>query len=118
MARCGPGGSLYSVVQRCTIQGVSNTITVSKARATLPQILQRVVAGEEVTITRHGEPVAVIVRPDTLRARRASERRSDADRVRDLVATSRQVELHPRGTLSEPQADALLADVQAARSKR
>jgi len=100
------------------MQRVSNTITVSKARAALPQILQRVLAGEEVTITRHGEPVAVVVRPDTLRARRASERLSDADRVRDLIASSRQAKLHPRPTLSEQQADALLADVQAARSNR
>jgi prevent-host-death family protein len=98
--------------------GVANTITVSKARAALPQILQRVLAGEEVTITRHGEPVAVVVRPDTLRVRRASERLSDADRVRDLIASSRQAKLQARPTLSEHQADALLADVQAARSKR
>lgn len=97
---------------------MSNTMTVSKARAALPQILQRVLAGEEVTITRHGEPVAVVVRPDTLRARRASERLSDADRVRDLIANSREAKLHPRPTLSEQQAAELLADVQAARSSR
>jgi prevent-host-death family protein len=100
------------------MQGMSNSMTVSKARAALPQILQRVLAGEEVTITRHGEPVAVIVRPDTLRSRRASERLSDADRVRDLIASCRQAKLHPRPTLSAQQADALLADVQAARSRR
>src|SRR4051794_15680318 len=52
--------------------GVSTSITVSKARAALPQILERVLAGEEVTITRHGRAVAVVVRPDALRARRAS----------------------------------------------
>jgi prevent-host-death family protein len=98
--------------------GMSNTITVSKARAALPQILHRVHAGEEVTITRHGEPVAVVVRPDTLRARRASERLGDADRVRDLIASSRQAKLRRRPTLSEQQAEALLADVQAARSTR
>jgi prevent-host-death family protein len=97
---------------------VSNTMTVSKARAALPQILERVHAGEEVTITRHGEPVAVVVRPDTLRARRASEQLRDADRVRDLIASGRRATLHPRPTLSERQADELLADVQAARSHR
>ena len=85
---------------------VSDTITVSKARAALPQILQRVRAGEEVTITRHGEPVAVVVRPDTLRARRASKRMSDADRVRDVIVRSRKAKLHPRPTLSEQQASA------------
>lgn len=97
---------------------MSNMTTVSKARAALPQLLDRVYAGEEVTITRHGVPVAVIVRPDTLRVRRASERLADADRVRDLIARSRQVPLRPRPALTETQADALLADVRAARSKR
>jgi prevent-host-death family protein len=96
---------------------VSTTITVSKARAALPQILERVHAGEEVTITRHGEPVAVVVRPDTLRARRAGERLSDAERVRDLVAGGRQAKLRSRPALSQRQADALLADVQASRSR-
>ena len=93
-------------------------MTVSRARAALPQILERVLAGEEVTLTRHGEPVAVIVRPDTLRARRAGERQSDALQVRDLIARSRQRKLRPRPTLTAQQADALLADVQAARSRR
>jgi prevent-host-death family protein len=97
---------------------VSNTMTVSKARAALPQILERVLAGEEVTLTRHGEPVAVIVRPDTLRARRAGERLDDALRVRDLIARSRKRKLHPRPTLTTEQAQALLADVQATRSRR
>jgi prevent-host-death family protein len=98
--------------------GMSNTVTVSKARAALPQILQRVLAGEEVTITRHGEPVAVVVRPDTLRARRASQRLIEADRMRDLIASGRRAKLRPRPSLSEQQADALLADVQASRSSR
>lgn len=100
------------------LTAMPNTMTVSKARAALPQILQRVLAGEEVTITRHGEPVAVVVRPDTLRVRRASQRLSEADRVRDLIASSRQVKLHRRPTLSERQADVLVADVRAARSER
>ena len=44
---------------------MSTTLTVSEARAALPQLLDRVSAGEEVTITRHGRPAAVLVRPDT-----------------------------------------------------
>jgi prevent-host-death family protein len=52
---------------------VATTMTVSEARAALPQILDRILAGEEVTLTRHGQPVAVVVRPDTLRARRADD---------------------------------------------
>jgi hypothetical protein len=38
--------------------------------------------------------------------------------VRDLMTSSRQATLHRRPTLSQRQADALLTDVQAARSKR
>jgi antitoxin (DNA-binding transcriptional repressor) of toxin-antitoxin stability system len=50
-----------------------NTWTVSEARGELPQILAKVAHGEEVTLTKHGRPIAVIVRPDTLRARRAGD---------------------------------------------
>ncbi|GEM_PF-989432 len=39
-------------------------MTISEARAELPEVLNRVAAGEEITITRHGRPVAVVVRPD------------------------------------------------------
>lgn len=39
-------------------------MTVSEARAALPQILDRVLAGDEVALTRHGEPVAVVARPE------------------------------------------------------
>ena len=39
-------------------------MTVSEARAALPEVLTRVALGEEITITRYGSPVAVVVRPD------------------------------------------------------
>ncbi len=97
---------------------MSDSMTVSEARATLPQILRRVLAGEEVTLTRHGEPVAVLVRPDTLRARRASRARGDAGRIRELIAAGRKTTLRPRPRLTEQRAAGLLAEVQAARSKR
>lgn len=32
----------------------------------MPQVLDRVAAGEQVTITRRGKPAAVIVRPDVV----------------------------------------------------
>jgi prevent-host-death family protein len=38
---------------------MSTTVTVSEARTTLPDIVERVLAGEEVTLTRHGQAVAV-----------------------------------------------------------
>ena len=49
-----------------------STWNVTEARAHLPEILQSVEAGDEVTLTRHGRAVAVIVRPDAVRSRRAT----------------------------------------------
>lgn len=93
-------------------------MTVSEARAALPEILDRVLAGEEVTLTRHGKAVAVVVRPDALRARRADEALAAADRLRDLLAQGRASRLRPRPTVSEERAEALAVDVRAARSGR
>jgi antitoxin (DNA-binding transcriptional repressor) of toxin-antitoxin stability system len=39
-------------------------MTISEARAALPDVVNRVAEGEEVTITRHGRATAVMVRPD------------------------------------------------------
>jgi len=50
------GVRLYVVVHGRTLKAVSRTMTVSEARAALAEILDRVEAGEEVTITRHGRP--------------------------------------------------------------
>ena len=61
------------------------SISASEARATLPELLSRVEDGEEVTITRHGRPVAVLIRPDALRTRRAGAALDDANRVHELL---------------------------------
>ncbi len=60
------------------------SISVSKARSELPRILGLIQDGEEVTLTRHGQAVAVVVRPDTLRVRRTSE----VDAVAQKLASS------------------------------
>lgn len=95
----------------------TNAMTVTEARAALPQILDRVRAGEDVTLTRHGEPVAVIVRPDRLRARRADDALAASERVRDLLDRGRQKPLG-RPDLSPERADKLAAGVRASRSAR
>lgn len=41
-------------------------MTVTEARAALPEVLTRVAQGEEITITRYGSPIAVVVRPDIM----------------------------------------------------
>jgi prevent-host-death family protein len=96
---------------------MSNTISVSAARAALPEILDRVQAGEEVTITRHGKPVAVVVRPDVLRMRRASQALESADRVRQVIAGGRTRPLGTKPALSEARAEELAADLRASRSR-
>jgi antitoxin (DNA-binding transcriptional repressor) of toxin-antitoxin stability system len=96
---------------------MTTSVTVSEARAALPQLLDRVNAGEEVTITRHGRPAAVLVRPDTLRVRRADGALAVADAVRDALARGRRSPLPARPGVTRARAEALIEDVRAARSR-
>jgi len=96
---------------------MSSTVTVSEARAILPEILTRVSAGEEVTVTRHGAPVAVIVSPNLLRVRRADRALAAASEVRDIVARGRRSPLAQGDGLSEQRADELVGNVHAVRSR-
>ncbi len=92
-------------------------MSVSEARAALPQLLDRVNAGEEVTITRHGKPAAVLVRPDALRTRRADEALAVANRVRDALEQGRRSRLSAKPALRKERAEALTEEVHAARSR-
>ncbi|MBA2282318.1 MAG: type II toxin-antitoxin system Phd/YefM family antitoxin [Actinomycetota bacterium] len=94
------------------------TMSVTEARAALPEILDRVLAGEEVTITRNGTAVAVVVRPDILRARRADEALAAAARLRELLETGRSRPLDDGPALANDRADQLVEDVRAARAGR
>jgi len=93
-------------------------MTVSEARAALPQVLDRVLAGEEVTITRHGKPVAVVVRPDSLRARRADAAFAAAAAVHEVLNRSRREPLPVRPTLTAERAEALVVETRQARASR
>jgi len=95
-----------------------STMSASQARAALPAILDRVLAGEEVTITRHGEAVAVVVRPDSLRVRRADRALADAERLSDLLDRGRAAQLSDAPGISDERAERLIAEVAAARSAR
>jgi prevent-host-death family protein len=94
-----------------------SSISVSDARSALHDVLERVAAGEEVTITRHGEPVAVVVRPDALRMRRAERALADAQAVRELLEAARREPLPARGELNESAAEQLIAEVRAGRER-
>lgn len=93
-------------------------MSVSEARAALPEILDRVIAGEEVTITRHGREVAVIVRPDAIRVRRADQALAEAERLRNLLDRGRSAHLSDAPVLSVERAEELVAEVAASRSGR
>lgn len=96
------------------------TMTISEARASLPAVLDRVEAGEEITITRHGRPVAVVVRPDARRSERTRGAFEGAARVRELLESARQdpLALPLRRGLSEEYADELIAEIRAGRDAR
>lgn len=90
------------------------TLSVSEARAQLPEVLDRVAAGEEITITRHGVPVAVVLRPDAVRSRRAEATIEQARGIASMLASARDASLG-RGGVSAARADELVRDVHAGR---
>jgi prevent-host-death family protein len=94
------------------------TMTVSEARAGLPELLTRVEEGEEITITRHGRAVAVLIRPDALRVRRAERVLADAEKIHQLLEAARTAPLTGSGGVSEGRAEELITDVQAGRRAR
>jgi antitoxin (DNA-binding transcriptional repressor) of toxin-antitoxin stability system len=94
------------------------TMTVSEARSALPQLLDRVEAGEEITITRHGHAVATVVRPDALVSRRADRAYAAADRIRQLLAKGRATDLAEAPGLTAERAEELVAEMRASREAR
>lgn len=93
------------------------TISASTARQTLPAQLDRVAAGEEVEITRHGRVVAVLVSPAALRARRAPEAWDRARAVAATLDAARDAPLRAPA-LARERADALVDDIRTDRTTR
>ena len=93
---------------------IMSSMSASEARAALPELLNRVENGEEVTITRHGRAVAVLVRPDVLRAR-AHVVIDDAVRIHELLAGAGAAGLPAERGLSEERAEELIAEIRAGR---
>lgn len=99
-------------------QVMTRTLTVTEARASLPDVVDRVLAGEEVTLTRHGTPVAVVIRPDALRSRRADQALSAAERVHEALERGRAAALADRPSLGADRAEEIVSAVRAARVGR
>lgn len=92
------------------------TMSMSEVRAQLPRVLDRVEAGEDVVVTRHGKAVAVLVAPERVRGR-APEAHAVADDLEDRLEQARRRPL-AAATLSEEAAGELLADVARSRDHR
>lgn len=107
---------LYVDVRRRTIWCMT-TFTVTEARAALPELLTRVEGGEEVTITRHGRAIAVLVAPGALRSRRASDVLDSAQELRQLLVDARTRPL-AAATMTTERADELVAEIRADRDAR
>lgn len=104
-------------------------MTISEARAALPEVLDRVAGGEEVTITRHGRPVAVVIRPDILWSRRVGGALDDAERIHELLSEaaatplpaetgSPTASLPGEAGLTAERAEELIAAIRAGRDAR
>ena len=93
-------------------------ISVSEARSKLAELLDRVGDGEEVTLTRHGVPVAVLVRPDVLRPRRAAAAYAMADEIARRMHEARKRPLSRRGSMSAERAEELIAEIRRDRDGR
>lgn len=94
------------------------TMTASEARAALPELLNRVEQGEEITITRHGRVAAVLVHPDVLRGRLSNPAFAAAERVGELLEAARRTPLSRTRALTPEYAEELIAEIRAGRDAR
>jgi len=93
------------------------TMSATEARARLPEILDRVSRGEEITITRHEMPVAVVVAPNALRHRRAAAAAAiaRAEQFRREMDELRHQPLVLTGGLTIERAEELIREIRADR---
>jgi len=93
-------------------------LPISQARATLPDVIDRVERGDDVTITRHGKPVAVVVRPDKLRDRARAAHETEGARIFRMMEESRNKPLYRGKGISAEFAEELVAWVREGRDAR
>ena len=95
------------------------TYTASEARAKLPEIIDLVVDGQEIQITRHGKPVVVVVSPEKLRVRRpaALEAIRRGEEIGRRLDEARKRPLLSNGGLPPGYADQLVAEIRADRDR-
>lgn len=92
-------------------------MTVTQARAALPDLLTRVEAGEEITITRHGRAAAVLVRPDVMRPR-ARVVIDQAALLHEMLTAAAEEEIPALPGLTPERADELAREIRSDREGR
>lgn len=93
------------------------SMSITEARARLPEVVDRVLAGEEITLTRHGASVAVVVRPDVLALRRASAASDLSLAFHDRIEAARGQPLK-KAVLTSERAEELVGAVRLSRKRR
>lgn len=91
------------------------SVTATEIRAGHGALLTRVEHGDQVTITRHGRAVAVLVRPDALRSWRTGGVFDAAAHVHDLIAHASGTDRGDIDGLSVDRADELVREIRAGR---
>ena len=91
------------------------TVTMTEARARWKDLLDAAERGDEVTITRHGKPVAVLMSAQERRKYRKLDiwRRVEEDERR--MEAAKDIPWEGRPLLSSDLAEEMLADLEAAR---
>jgi len=91
------------------------TVTVTEARADLPKLLDAVEGGHEVTITRHGKPVAVLMSKDAQRRHRTARAFQGAARVHKMAEDARGKPLFGGPGVSQEYAEEWVDEIRARR---
>lgn len=91
-----------------------SVLTVTEARAKLPLLIDQIQAGQNVILTRHGEPVAVMISPDVAMRYRNAAIWGQAD---SLLAHLEEAAKQPLAAakLTSARADELVSEIRAER---
>ena len=91
------------------------TVTVTEARADLPKLLDAVEQGHEVTITRHGKPIAVVMSHESRRKQRTARAFEGAARIHRMLEEARDKPLFEGPGFDADYADQLVREIRADR---
>ncbi|MGH2950797.1 MAG: type II toxin-antitoxin system Phd/YefM family antitoxin [Solirubrobacterales bacterium] len=94
------------------------TFSVTQVRARLRAVLDLVKDGHEVVLTQNGEPVAVILHPTKLKARRDMPTWGAAAARLDRLREARHARPERGAGLDPERAEQLVAEVRRARDER